>query len=406
MAFLEQHGSGVYRVRFRVGKKEYFRSCETSDETEAQGVLTSVKETISLLKRGRLTIPSDVDDVGKWVVSGGRVAAKPKVKKTCTLKEVIDAYFASIPEGAKSANSLLTERIHLNHVKRIVKANTPIDSIGVAELQGYVTTRSKESGIRGRKIQPETIRKEMVTFGTLRRFAKARGWCDGDIDGKQIRRPKAEEKPSFQTWEQIEAEVKKGGLTEEQQRDFWDCLFLREKEVLAFLTFVEKNAKAPWLYPALAIAAYTGARRSEILRSETRDFDLDRKVLTLREKKRDHTRRTTYRTVNIHKGLRAIIKVWLVHHPGGKYTICTQPNVMIAPDEALRAFEQTVAGSKWEALRGWHVLRHSFASICAMKGLRDSTISKWMGHETEAMKQRYRHLYPEVMEEEMGKLFN
>ena len=74
-------------------------------------------------------------------------------------------------------------------------------------------------------------------------------------------------------WEEIEAEVKKGGLTEEQQADLWDCLFLREKEVLTFLAYVEKNGKAPWLHPAIAIAAFTGARRSEILRSEIKDFD-------------------------------------------------------------------------------------------------------------------------------------
>jgi integrase len=343
--------------------------------------------------------------VGTWIVSGGKVLEKPKAKETHALKEVIDDYFASIPEGAKSENSLLTERIHLNHFKDILKGSSPIDSIGVAELQEYVVKRSKESGIRGRKVQPETIRKEMVTFGTLRRFAKARGWCNGEIDGKQIRRPKAEERPPFRVWEEIEAEVKKGGLTDEQQADLWDCLFLREKEVLTFLAYVEKNGKAPWLHPALAIAAFTGARRSEILRSEIKDFDFTRAVLTLREKKRDHTRRVTFRTVDLHPRLQAIIKTWFAHHPGGKYTVCAEPNTAITPSEALRTFEATVTDSKWDNLRGWHVLRHSFASICAMKGLRESTIGKWMGHETEAMKQRYRHLFPEVTKEQMGRLF-
>jgi integrase len=206
-------------------------------------------------------------------------------------------------------------------------------------------------------------------------------------------------------WEEIEAEVKKGGLTDAQQADLWDCLFLREKEVLDFLAFVEKNGKAPWLHPALAIAAFTGARRSEILRSEIKDFDFNRDVLTLREKKRDHTKRATYRTVDLHPRLRAIVKGWLASHPGGKYTICSEPNTVVAPDEALRTFEATMADSKWDKLRGWHVLRHSFASISAMKGLRESTISKWMGHETEAMRQRYRHLFPEVTKEEMSRLF-
>jgi integrase len=247
------------------------------------------------------------------------------------------------------------------------------------------------------------IRKECVTFGTMRRFAKARGWCDGDIDGKQIRRPKAEEKPPFRTWEEIGAEIKKGGLTDAEQRDLWDCLFLREKEVLEFLAYIE--TKRTWLYPAIAIAVFTGARRSEILRCEAKDFDFARGVMILREKKRDHTKRTTSRRVNIPPRLAAILKAWFVNHPGGKYTVCVQPNVQLRPEDALQTFEKAVAGSKWKHLRGWHVLRHSFASICAMMGLRETTVSKWMGHETEATKQRYRHLFPEAMEAEMGRLF-
>ena len=113
----------------------------------------------------------------------------------------------------------------------------------------------------------------------------------------------------------------------------------------------------------------------------------------------------SYRTVDIHRRLAPILQTWFANHPGGKYTVCVEPNTAISPGEALRTFDRTAAGSKWKVLRGWHVLRHSFASICAMKGLRESTISKWMGHETESMKQRYRHLFPEVTKAEMGRLF-
>jgi integrase len=405
MATLKQHKSGVWRIRFWLSGKQYFRSLDTSERKTAEGMLASIEQLLGHLNAGRLAIPPDVDDVGMWIISGGKVAAKPKVKDTHALKDVIDDYFASIPKGAKSENSLLTERIHLNHFKEILNGSTSIDSIGVAELQGYVVKRCKDTGIRGRKVQPETIRKEMVTFGTLRRFAKARGWCDGEIDGKQIRRPKAEEKTPFQTWKEIETIVKTGGLTEEEILDQWDRLFLSEREVLELLAFVEKRGTAPWLHPGLAIAAFTGARRSEILRSETRDFDFGRGIVTLREKKRVHSKSMSYRAVDIHPKLERIIRAWFASHPGGRYTICAQPNTPLAPDEALRTFERTVADSKWDVLRGWHVLRHSFASICAMKGLRESTISKWMGHETEAMKLRYRHLFPEVTKEEMSRLF-
>jgi integrase len=403
MAGLRKADTGIYRVRFRFSGRQFFRSCETAEEKAAQNVLTRVEETIGLLKTGRLTLPPEAD-VGDFILSGGKVIAKPVVKEKHTLGQVVKDYFAAIPAGALSENSLATARTHLDHFTEILKGTTPIDSIGVAELQGYVTKRSKQDGIRGRKIQAETIRKELVTFGTMRRFAKARGWCDGDIDRKAIKLPKGEEKPPFQTWKEIEAVVNKGGLTDEEKRDQWDRLFLREAEVRNFLAHIEEKGPA-WLHVALAIAAYTGARRSEILRSEVRDFDFDRGTLTLREKKRDHTKRLSYRRVDIHPRLSMIVKAWLKTHPGGKYTVCTTPNTPIAPDEALRTFECAVAGSKWSVLRGWHVLRHSFASICALQGIRETTISAWMGHQTVAMKARYRHLFPEETRKEMAQLF-
>jgi len=124
---------GVYRIRFRVGGKEYLRSCETTEEKVANQIKARVEETLGQIKTGRPAIPADVEDVWAWVVSGGKITAKPKAKEAHTLKEVVDEYFASIPVGAKSDNSLLTERIHLNHFLEILKGSTPIDSIGVAD---------------------------------------------------------------------------------------------------------------------------------------------------------------------------------------------------------------------------------------------------------------------------------
>lgn len=394
---------GVWLVRFRFGGRSFKRSLETNEEKVAVGRLGDIEETLRLLKVGRLKLPPNVEDIGTWITSGGRATGKQK--KAHDLKDAVKEYFDSIPAGAKSANSIATERTHLDHFIRILKPSTAIDCIGVRALQAYVTERSKERGIRGRKVQPETLRKELVTFGTFRRWAKAQGWCEGELDRKALKLPKGTEKAPFRTWAEIEAIVEKGGLTPQEERDLWDCLFLNEKEVAEFLDFVATNGKVPWLHPALAIAAYTGARRSEIMRSEIRDFDFDRGSVTLREKKRKHTKSLSYRTVEIHPRLAEILKAWFANHPGGKYTACLTPNVPLVPDEALRMFEQTVAGSKWKVLRGWHVLRHSFASICAMKGVRESTIDAWMGHQTEAMRHRYRHLFPDVKKAEMKKAF-
>jgi integrase len=61
--------------------------------------------------------------------------------------------------------------------------------------------------------------------------------------------------------------------------------------------------------------------------------------------------------------------------------------------------------SKWSKLKGFHVLRHSFASICAMRGVPEAIIDSWLGHQTEEMRRRYRHLYPEQTQAAMANLF-
>ena len=43
---------------------------------------------------------------------------------------------------------------------------------------------------------------------------------------------------------------------------------------------------------------------------------------------------------------------------------------------------------------GFHTYRHSFASNLAAAGVDQRIIDEWMGHQTEAMRKRYRHLFP------------
>ena len=53
--------SGRYRIRFRYGGKPYKRSLKTTEKREAETVVGRVEETIRLLERGRIDIPSGAD---------------------------------------------------------------------------------------------------------------------------------------------------------------------------------------------------------------------------------------------------------------------------------------------------------------------------------------------------------
>jgi len=66
-------------------------------------------------------------------------------------------------------------------------------------------------------------------------------------------------------------------------------------------------------------------------------------------------------------------------------------------------FKEAVKGSKWAVVRGWHMLRHSFASNLARAGVDQRKIDRWMGHSTD-VRWRYQHLRPEDQRDDIGAL--
>jgi integrase len=53
---------------------------------------------------------------------------------------------------------------------------------------------------------------------------------------------------------------------------------------------------------------------------------------------------------------------------------------------------------------GWHVLRHTFGSHAAMRGVAEDALQKWMGHEDTKMTKRYTHLAKSFLDGEATKL--
>ena len=64
-------------------------------------------------------------------------------------------------------------------------------------------------------------------------------------------------------------------------------------------------------------------------------------------------------------------------------------------NSASHHFSKTLDESRWEVVKGFHVLRHSFGSNLARRNVSRDTIAKWMGHTTEEMMTLYQHLFPQ-----------
>ena len=86
---------------------------------------------------------------------------------------------------------------------------------------------------------------------------------------------------------------------------------------------------------------------------------------------------------------------WFKNHPGGQYALCVRPNEPLEPTKAHALLKYGFGRHPdWANIRGFHVFRHSFASNLAAAGIDQRMIDAWMGHQTEEMRRRYRHLLP------------
>ena len=413
----KRKGAPVANLRFWFGGRKYFRSLKTCDETVANAKLWRASETLRRLEQGDVAIPEGAtfDEAFDFIVSGGKELSAPELVADVTLEQIKKDYFDELPKGAKEDSSVATEKLHASHLIQLLGGSVPIRSLGVSQLQRYVSDRRKDDGQRGKKIQPVTIKKELQTFKQLWDFARVRRYVESDCPTLHVRLPKPDEKAPFHTWAQIEAAIKQGGLTDLQIEELWDTLFLGEKEVQELLGWVKQTAEHPFVYVMFAIAAFTGARRSEITRSQVHDFQPENGLVLIREKKRRQTVSISFRRVQLHPKLKEIMAEWFTIHPGGPYTICTPPNLRrskkkselpqsLTEFQAHDHFKRALGNGKWKVVRGFHVLRHSFASICAMRGVHQSIIDSWLGHQTEEMRNRYRHLFPEETRKAMDRV--
>jgi integrase len=400
---------------FRFGKQRFKKSLRTTREDLAEAARTRLDENIRLVMSGRLTIP-DGADVATFLLSDGKLNRKPSAPPPLTLGGLTKAFLESLPDGTMEANSLYTAKIHLAHFERILGKGFAARGLGLDDLQGYVRERAKQKGRRNGRVSPTTIRKEITTLSGVWGWARATGRVEGPFPNKGLRYAKTSEKPPFQTREEIERQISRGGLSAAEQELLWDCLYLTGSDLEEVLEIIKQRAANPVLYPMCVLAGHTGARRSEILRAQVGDFDLEANLVLLHEKKRAKGKRTS-RLVPLSPLLAAVISEWLKTHACCKYAFCQAVPADVAEktDAACRPLParqasdylgRALAGTDWEKIRGWHVFRHSFISNCASKGIDQRIIDAWSGHQTEEMRRRYTHLFPDSQQQAMKALFN
>jgi integrase len=406
--------SKSYKVKFWYGGKQFKWSLRHSNKTLANETLATVERTLRDLEEGRLVMPEGADVIEFVKTDGGRTQKAAAPEKPLTIGELFKQYPLKLTPGAKKGNSLGTNKTHGKNLVRVLGADCTLLALTKpGALQGYVAERAK-------KVEGETIKKEISTLGTVWRWARNNGLTKTDFPAdlkSRLDLPKGHDKAEFQTWKQIEEKIQRGGMTEEEQQGMWDCLYLDKRQVEEVLEFVRKHAANSWLYPAILFVAHTGARRSEMLRSEVADFDFDKEIVWVRDYKRK--KKLSRRDVPMTPKLKEVFQRYFSRGHKGQLAICIEPErtaaviaergvegyVTYMGKPVDQAFNDVFKDSKWKVLHGYHVFRHSLISYMASESIDQRLIDGIVGHTTEAMRARYRHIFPHDKQAVMAKLF-
>lgn len=171
-------------------------------------------------------------------------------------------------------------------------------------------------------------------------------------------------------------------------------------EIAGLLALVTGRAKDPLSFLLHAIPAYTGMRRGEVLRLRWADVEFDHDGVWARSLKQSRQAVETKRRIDLHPELRSVLLDWRAGRPKGQFVACDggTPDALTAC-RADSLFVQPLRGTTWEVRAdrfkvGFHTYRHSFASNLAAAGVDQRLIDEFLGHTTEGMRKRYRHLFP------------
>jgi integrase len=288
----------------------------------------------------------------------------------------------------------------------LLDVQTPLAEVTQKHIQAYVDARTREDGLRKKCVSRQTVQKELGTLSSVwNKWGVPQGLVESPPPITNLTFPKGTSKPPFQTRDQIERQIASQKLSPEAQAGLWQSLFLTLAEVDEFLAHVRSAGRPAYVFPMVVFAAHTGARRSEIRRSLVTDFDFAGETVMIREKKKDHAKAETYRTVPMSPLLKEVMRTWFAKRGGGPHAICVPSGGPVTDDYATKIMAAATRDSKWSVLPGWHCLRHSFISNCAARSVDQRIIDDWVGHTTEAMRRRYRHLVPAVSKAAMLSVF-
>ena len=391
--------NGVFIARFRYNGKEYKRSLKTLDKSDAVAAMHDIQRVLHRLAIGMIQIPAGINP-GDFIASGGTI--QPVSHREPVIVPTLAAAIAEYHDhlGHLADSTRYTIRVHLNNLQKHLapKLGRSIEQVRHADLDGFVQARLK---VRS----STTVRKEQETLIEFFEWVVVRQYLEkSPAADLRLVKGSADQDP-FRTIAEIAAQLSRGGLDESQQWALWDCLYLTPEEISELLAVVKARMRYDVSYLLHAVPAYTGMRRGELLQLRWQDVRFEQNALIARSRKQSRQQVETHRRIDIHPELKNLLLEWREARPKGQF-LASDPSSTepLTGKLANHRFWQPLRGTWWclHSRRnrfkiGFHTYRHSFASNLAAAGVDQRIIDEWMGHVTESMRKRYRHLFPNVL---------
>jgi len=172
--------SGVYRIMFRLGGRQYHRSLKTTDLREAEALKGRIEYTLRDIDLERKVLPPGAD-VWQFLWTDGQRTKKAVAPDAITLDQLFTRYEEEMPPGTQEANSLDTFRLHKKHLLGILKGRTAAQSVstnsslpdGAVEVPFFAGRRTAWGTCRR---SPSSPRREPMTSPPLKPIRFARGY--------------------------------------------------------------------------------------------------------------------------------------------------------------------------------------------------------------------------------------
>jgi integrase len=177
--------------------------------------------------------------------------------------------------------------------------------------------------------------------------------------------------------------------------------FLERSEVQRLL---EASSTDHRLHAAIALAAYVGLRKGELLGLRWQDLDLETRRLTVARSYTTSPKSGKARHLRLPAALIPILRAWRGHCPQSPHGVVL-PIRGTTGEKAMLGLPKLMAAlGMRKVLHPWHLLRHTFASHFVMNGGNILALQKILGHSDLKMTMIYAHLAPDYLEREMDKV--